>query len=296
MDELDFSAGSKPAQPGVPSKPVAPSAPDILYDPNVAYAFFKNGGKDELVAGGKLIFEEDEKSGGGLFGKSARMYLLVEGLVGLMAKGEFLTVLRPGEIFGEMGVVGGLPRTATAKAQTACKLVSMDNKAFQGALAKAPEFALMLMSMMVNRLRALMAKPGGVTPNEVPSERNAVFDKKLMAELHKALADRPPMEVPPQKAVIAAGAAGIMMYVLLEGSVDIVVGNTVVERIGSGGLFGEMALVDRSARAASAIAQTDCKLLALNRNDFLALVRSNPAFGASLLKAIAERTSAIVKK
>jgi len=295
MDELDFSAGSKPAQPGVPSKPVAPSAPDILYDPNVAYAFFRNGGKEELIAGGKLIFEENEKSGG-MFGKAARMYLLVEGLVGLMAKGEFLTVLRPGEIFGEMGVVGGLPRTATAKAQTACKLMSMDGKAFQSALAKAPEFALMLMSMMVNRLRALMAVPGGVTPNEAPSARSAVFDKKLMAELHKALADRPPMEVPPQKAVIAAGAAGTMMYVLLEGSVDIVVGTTVVERIGPGGLFGEMALVDRSARAASAIAQSESRLLALNRNDFLALVRSNPAFGASLLKAIAERTSAIVKK
>lgn len=295
MDELDFSSPSKPAQAGQPSKPVAPSAPDILYDPNVAYAFFRNGGKEELIEGGKFVFEENQK-GGGFFGKADRMYLLVEGLVGLMAKGEFLTVLRPGEIFGEMAVVGGLPRTATAKAQTACKLMSLDNKVFLGALTKAPEFALMLMSMMVNRLRALMAKPGGVTSNEAPSESSAVFDKKLMTELQKALADRPPMEVPPQKAVIAAGAAGTMMYVLLEGSVDILVGTTVVERIGPGGLFGEMALVDRSARAASAIAQSDCKLLPLNRTDFLALVRTNPAFGASLLKAIAVRTSALVKK
>lgn len=296
MDELDFSTPSNPGPSGRPAKPSAPSAPDILYDPNVAFAFFRAAGREENFVGGKSIFEEGEKSGGGLFSKGARMYLLVEGLVGLMARGEFITVVRPGEIFGEMAVVAGLPRAASAKAQTACKLLSLDAKEFQTALGKAPEFALMLMSMMVNRLRALMAKPGGASSGDGPSERAEVFNKKLMAALHKALADRPPMQVPAGKAVIAAGAAGTMMFVVLEGRIDIVVGQTTVEYIGPGGLFGEMALVDRSARAASCIAGTDCQLLALNRNDFLALVRTNPAFGASLLKAIAERTSAVVKQ
>jgi CRP-like cAMP-binding protein len=54
-------------------------------------------------------------------------------------------------------------------------------------------------------------------------------------------------------------------------------------------MFGEMALVDRSARAATATAETDCSLLAINRNDFLELVKSKPAFGASLLKSVALR-------
>ncbi len=79
------------------------------------------------------------------------------------------------------------------------------------------------------------------------------------------------------------------MYVVLEGRVSISVSNRIVERLGPGGMFGEMALVDRSARAATATAETDCSLLAINRNDFLALMKAKPAFGASLLKSIALR-------
>jgi CRP-like cAMP-binding protein len=59
--------------------------------------------------------------------------------------------------------------------------------------------------------------------------------------------------------------------------------------VGPGGIFGEMALVDRSARAASAAAETSCKLLAINRTDFINLVKAKPAFGALLLKSIAVR-------
>jgi CRP-like cAMP-binding protein len=61
-------------------------------------------------------------------------------------------------------------------------------------------------------------------------------------------------------------------------------------------MFGEMALVDRSARAASAKADTDCRLLAINRTDFLGLVRSKPAFGASLLKSIAVRMQQLAQQ
>jgi CRP-like cAMP-binding protein len=54
-------------------------------------------------------------------------------------------------------------------------------------------------------------------------------------------------------------------------------------------MFGELALVDRSARAATATADTDCELLGINRNEFLKLVKTKPEFGASLLKSIALR-------
>jgi CRP-like cAMP-binding protein len=59
--------------------------------------------------------------------------------------------------------------------------------------------------------------------------------------------------------------------------------------VGPGGVFGEMALVDQSPRAATAIAETDCDLLAINRGDFLMMVKTNPVFAVSLLKAAADR-------
>ena len=95
---------------------------------------------------------------------------------------------------------------------------------------------------------------------------------------------------------MSAGAVGAFMYVVLDGRVAISVGNSVVEHVGPGGMFGEMALVDRSARAASARAETDCKLLAINRTDFLDLVRSKPGFGASLLKSIAVRMQQLAQQ
>ena len=60
-------------------------------------------------------------------------------------------------------------------------------------------------------------------------------------------------------------------------------------RAGPGGVFGEMALVDQSVRAATATAETACALLAINRVAFLYLVKTSPAFGAALLSGLAER-------
>jgi CRP-like cAMP-binding protein len=62
-----------------------------------------------------------------------------------------------------------------------------------------------------------------------------------------------------------------------------------VGRAGPGGVFGEMALVDQSVRAATAVAETDCALLAINRAAFLQLVKTSPAFGSSLLAGLAAR-------
>ena len=79
------------------------------------------------------------------------------------------------------------------------------------------------------------------------------------------------------------------MYVVLEGRVAISIKGGVVGRVGAGGMFGEMALVDQSVRAATATAEIDSKLIAINRNAFLQLVKTSPAFGSSLLAGLAER-------
>jgi CRP-like cAMP-binding protein len=79
------------------------------------------------------------------------------------------------------------------------------------------------------------------------------------------------------------------MYVVLEGRVAISLRGATVERLGPGGVFGEMALVDQSTRAANAAAETDCALLAINRAVFINLLKSDPTFGVSLLAAVAER-------
>lgn len=295
MEDLDFSAKPAPRPDAAARATAQVAAQSPLYQPALALEFFRVAGTVEEKSAGKPIFSENEKAGG-LFSKGARMYLLLEGEIGLMIRNKFFGVVKPGDIFGELAVIAGLPRSATAMAKINCRVLSLDEKQFHAALEKKPEFALMLMGTMVQRLRQSIVKLGTARPAAAPAERSDILDRKTLTGLQRELAASEPAEFPAGKVIMSAGAVGAFMYVVLEGRVAISVGNSVVERVGQGGMFGEMALVDRSARAASATAETDCQLLPINRSDFLGLVRSKPAFGASLLKSIAVRMQQLAQQ
>jgi CRP-like cAMP-binding protein len=289
-EDLDFSAKPTPRPEAVARASAQVAAQSPLYQPAIALEFFKSAGTIEEKAAGKPFFSESEKAGG-LFSKSARMYLLLEGEIGLMIRNRFFGVVKPGDVFGELAVIAGLPRSATAMAKINCRVLSLDENQFHAALEKKPEFALMLMSIMVQRLRQSIAKLGAAAapPGDTAAERSNILDKKALVELQKELGLPEPAVFQAGRVIMNSGAIGALMYVVLEGRVAISVGNSVVERVGTGGMFGELALVDRSARAATAAAITDCKLLAINRGDFLNLVQAKPVFGASLLNSIALR-------
>jgi len=285
-DELDFSSTTPKPVPAVPAapRPAAPP-PRALYNPQVALQFFKGGGQLEQVSGGKTFFAEGDKSSG-LFSKGDRMYLLLEGDIGLMSKGQFVGNIRPGEIFGEMALLAKAPRAATAMAKVACKAISMGEKEFNAALQKTPEFALMMMAVMVNRLRQNIARKGGAVAPSGVVERQSVFNKKELAALAEEIT---PVVATEGKVIMKAGDTGVFMYIVQEGNVAITMQDKVVERIGVGGVFGEMAMVDNASRAANAVAQNACTLMMVKRDDFLALVKAKPEFGASILRTIAER-------
>jgi len=279
-EDLDFS---KPA--GAP-KPAAPVAP--LYIPAVARSFFESAGKEESVAAGSVFFSENEKASRLLL-KRDKMYYLLEGEVALVAKGRPIGAPKVGEIFGEMAAISDSPRSATAVAKTACRVIALDDKGFAAALQKKPEFALMMLGTMLMRLRGMIAKLSGVPTAAEVKESHRVFDKNLLATMVDGLGEHAVVRYEKGKIIMVAGQAGALMYVVLEGRVAISIRGAVVERQGPGGIFGEMALIDQSPRAANAVAEADCQLLALNRNVFLNLVKSEPAFGIALLSAMAER-------
>ena len=82
------------------------------------------------------------------------------------------------------------------------------------------------------------------------------------------------------------------MYAVIEGRVAVSIGGGVVERLGPGGVFGELALIEQTPRMASVVAETDCQLLPISRTAFLLLVKTNAEFAASLLGSLAERLRA----
>jgi CRP/FNR family transcriptional regulator, cyclic AMP receptor protein len=290
MDDLDFSQpAKKPAAPAKPAAAPQPAVPAPAYNPAIARDFFATAGKEEQVAAGTKLFTENEKASRILL-KRDKMYLLLEGQVGLTAKGKPVGSVKVGEIFGEMAAISESPRSATAVAHTDCRVLSVDDKQLNAGLQSKPEFALMLMSIMINRLRGMISRLLGTPAAAADAGKETrVFDKAMLSTLAKGLGEQGTVRYDRGKVIMVQGQAGAFMYVVLEGRVAITLRGTVVERVGPGGVFGEMALVDQGARTANANAEADCVLLAINRQIFLNLVKADPTFGVSLLTAIAER-------
>jgi CRP-like cAMP-binding protein len=299
MEDLDFSG--KPAAPApkpVPKPPVdtAPKGePASLYQPALALAFFRVAGTLEQFPAGKQIFAEEEKSGG-FFSKGAHIYLLLDGEVALTLKGKPFELVLPGEIFGEMATIGDAPRSATATVRKNCRVLALDEKQFLQSLQQMPEFALMLLSVMVQRLRRSLAKLAATknTSGAVLTHKSTL-DKKMLTDLRVELGNPTPTVVAAGTKAVTQGAVGACMFVVTQGRIAISVDGLVIEHVEAGGVFGEMALVDRSGRSATATAETESAWLLIARNDFLAMVKSKPAFGIALLRSISKRAQHIGK-
>lgn len=89
--------------------------------------------------------------------------------------------------------------------------------------------------------------------------------------------------------IFSAGDPAEEMYVVLEGEVEISIRGKVVEAVGPGGVLGEMALIDRSPRTATATANSDCKLAAIPEKRFLFMLQQTPHFSLQIMRVIAER-------
>jgi CRP/FNR family cyclic AMP-dependent transcriptional regulator len=89
--------------------------------------------------------------------------------------------------------------------------------------------------------------------------------------------------------IFSEGQPGEVMYVVLEGEVDIQASGKLIETIHAGDMFGEMALVDSEPRSAEAVARTDCKLVPINKKRFAFLVTETPFFALEVMQVMANR-------
>jgi CRP-like cAMP-binding protein len=86
------------------------------------------------------------------------MYVVAHGKVRLSFADEeghdvTITVLGPGAFFGELSLLDGGPRTATARAETQCGLFALDRAGFYKFLERHPSAAVYMVSVLGTRLR-----------------------------------------------------------------------------------------------------------------------------------------------
>lgn len=93
----------------------------------------------------------------------------------------------------------------------------------------------------------------------------------------------------PGQAIFKEGDFGDFMYVLLEGTVEVLVHGKSVGAFQPVEVFGEMAIIDPQPRSASVVAKTNCKLVRVNRPRFLVLVQNTPEFALHLMQMLVDR-------
>jgi CRP-like cAMP-binding protein len=94
--------------------------------------------------------------------------------------------------------------------------------------------------------------------------------------------------------IFAEGSPGDLMYVLLEGEVQlrkrVGKGETVLKTVASpNDFFGEMALIDGRPRSASAIAIRRSKLLVVDGPTFENMILTNGKFALKIIKVLSDR-------
>ena len=89
--------------------------------------------------------------------------------------------------------------------------------------------------------------------------------------------------------IFEKGDRGAVMCIVRAGSVSLMDGERVVERVDAPGLFGEMALIERQPRALTAVAGTGTEIVEVSAQEFWMLVRETPQFARLVMSVMAQR-------
>ena len=96
-------------------------------------------------------------------------------------------------------------------------------------------------------------------------------------------------ECRPGETLFTIGQPGDAMYAVLDGTIDLVVDDDVLDTVGPGGIIGEMALVDAEPRSATAIARSDTRVARVTKDEFVYLVHEHPTFALQVMSVLADR-------
>jgi CRP-like cAMP-binding protein len=97
------------------------------------------------------------------------------------------------------------------------------------------------------------------------------------------------ISAPVGEILILEGEPGDAFYVILDGTIRVEHGDRTVRSMTAGGFLGEIALVERGARTATATCVTDCRLLEIKRHEFERLMDTMPAVHRRIRTAMERR-------
>ncbi len=103
--------------------------------------------RKRFKAGDRIFLENDAGDA---------MYVVLSGAVEVIGFGRLLERVTAGGVFGEMAVINDMPRSVAALATEPTEVAVIDKVTFLQLAGEEPEFALSVIQLMTDRVRARM--------------------------------------------------------------------------------------------------------------------------------------------
>ena len=123
-----------------------------------------------------------------------------------------------------------------------------------------------------------------------PKRQRAEIDMRTFAKGAGAT-----VKVPAGGVVFNKGEAGECMYIVQSGSIDMVIGDKVIETIGANEALGFMSMIDDNPRSSTARAREACELSLIDPRTFRFMVDEVPNFATYIMAVLARRIRGMSK-
>lgn len=263
------------------------------------------------------------------------MYSICEGAVDICtgygtALEKKLVTLTKGHSFGEIGLIGMMPRTATAVAAADHVVLEQINEEdWKDYLENHPENLQPIMSSVSRRIRELTEDLSLVTQmtNEAMRKQASgdfltgwlsgsvskligkLKAKKSSASEYAAIRQRLQAlagQIPPAirfsagNVIFRTGDEADCMYSIHEGLVDIysdyqTENEKLLATLKRDDVFGEMGILDDMPRSATAVCKTDCTVLVVRPENFMHFFKTNPEKILQILQQMCAQLRQITK-
>ncbi len=231
------------------------------------------------LASGAILFAQGHPGDGLYFVVSGRIAILLE------APGRSpltLAILTPGDCFGEMSLLGGKARSATARALRDAMLLRLSRESFGRLVERYPAIQERLAALASRRLPSLRLA-GTELFRGLPPGVLSGFDRESNWVRLEGGRD-----------LFRQGDKADCLYVVVRGRLEVIVTDEageerIVERLGRRSSVGEMALLTDEPRSATVRAIRDSELVRVPKEDFFRLLESHPAPALALSRSLVQR-------
>ncbi len=97
------------------------------------------------------------------------------------------------------------------------------------------------------------------------------------------------VDMPAGRTLMRQGDAGNEFFVIVDGRVRVERDGQTLATLGAGDFLGEIALIDHEPRTATAVCESDARLLVLDHREFHSLMATNQGLQVTILQALARR-------